>query len=150
MGRRDGRAVTADMPPAEQALPAGVAGGYVAAGTFSLPVELPEGEVRLDFARPSGQAEVTIWAIQVSLLHKLCGTGIVLAATVLLVALIKLAQRWAKRATAPSTPRLIGYGALLVVGALLARGAGLAAAAIVIVLLEVLRNARASQAASSQ
>ena len=76
--------------------------------------------------------------------------GIILAATVLLVAVIKLGQRWTRRTTAPSTLRLLGYGALLVLGALLVGGAGLIAAAVVIMLLEVLRNVRGSRAASSQ
>ena len=142
--------------PAGEAMPTAGVGGYVAAGTFSLPVELPEGEVRLDFARPSGQAEVTIWAIRVSLIHKLCGTGIVLAAIVLLAAVIKLAQRLTRRATVPSTWRLIVYAVLLVAGTLLARGIGLAAgagliaAAVIILLLEMLRNASAGQAPSPQ
>ena len=66
------------------------------------------------------------------------------------MAVIKLARRWTRRATAPSTQHLIAYGLLLVVGALLVGGAGLVAAAVVVMLLEILRHVRAARAASSQ
>ena len=61
-----------------------VRAGYVSAGTFSLPIEMPEAGVRLDFARPSGDPEVTVWALRTTLIHKLYGTGALILAVALL------------------------------------------------------------------
>lgn len=43
-------------------------GGWVAGGNYSLPVELPQGQVVLDFARPAGDCQLSIWAISRSFL----------------------------------------------------------------------------------
>ena len=53
---------------------------YVAKGTYSLPISLPDGQIRLDFARPAGDAELSIWAMPTKTLHALYGTIAVLIA----------------------------------------------------------------------
>ncbi len=63
---------------------------YVAKGVYSLPVTLPEGEVRLDFARPSGEAELSILAIPTSTIRSLYATLAVTVATLVALGLIKI------------------------------------------------------------
>ena len=81
---------------------------YVAAGVYSLPVTLPEGETRLDFARPSGDAELSILAIPVNTIHNLYGTVTVILALLVVMALIRI---WPERNKEKqlSTRRLVGY-----------------------------------------
>ena len=47
----------------------------VASGTFSLPIDLPEGEFQMDFARPGGDAELGLYAIPKALPSRLWTTG---------------------------------------------------------------------------
>jgi autotransporter-associated beta strand protein len=75
----------------------GSTSGYVAGSTFSLPVSLPDGQVRLDFVRMGGDAEVTILAIPARLSSNLYATGTIL---VLLVVLAVLYRFIARRRTA--------------------------------------------------
>ena len=78
---------------------------YTARGTYSLPVTLPgsaasgpvPGEVRLDFARPSGQAQLTLWAVPVSTIYRLYGTAGILAALLVVLAVSKVWPTSAKR-----------------------------------------------------
>ncbi len=80
----------------------------VASGTFSLPVELPEGEVQLDFARPGGGAELSIYAIPVALSQGLWTTGEIIFA---LLVFWLLARRWSRVQRQGGIPprRLLGY-----------------------------------------
>jgi hypothetical protein len=48
---------------------------YAAGGTFSLPVTLPEGQVQLDFARPGGDAEVSVLVVSEELVGRAYGTA---------------------------------------------------------------------------
>ncbi len=57
---------------------------YAPPGTFSLPINLPEGEVQLNFAKPSGDAELTLWALNMGLIIRLLRTGII-AVIILLI-----------------------------------------------------------------
>ncbi|UCC97797.1 MAG: hypothetical protein JSW66_18375 [Phycisphaerales bacterium] len=113
---------------------------YTARGTYSLPVSLPEGEVRLDFARPSGEAELSLWAVPVRMIHKLYGTIAILAALLAILALVKIwPQPQSRQPT--SARRIIGY-ALLFVALSLALGiSGVLISLVVIVLCEARRGA---------
>ena len=113
---------------------------YTARGTYSLPVTLPEGEVRLDFARPSGQAQLTLWAVPLSTIRKLYGSAAIVAA---LFAVLALAKVWPKpQSRQPaSAKRIIGYGLLLIALSLLLGPLGLLVSLFVIVLCEARRGA---------
>jgi hypothetical protein len=63
---------------------------YVATGVYSLPVSLPEGEIRLDFARPGADAKLTLWAVPTRLLQTLYGTVAVIVAALVLLGLIRI------------------------------------------------------------
>jgi hypothetical protein len=58
---------------------------YVAGGTLSLPMELPEGGLQLDFIRNGGDAELTFWAVRSSFIDGAYVTGGVLIALAALV-----------------------------------------------------------------
>jgi hypothetical protein len=79
---------------------------YVAKGTYSLPVILPEGEVRLDFACPAGKAQLDIWAVPQTTITNLCATAAVIATLLILLAIIKL---WPANAAPISLKRAIIY-----------------------------------------
>jgi len=113
---------------------------YTARGTYSLPVTLPQGEVRLDFARPSGQAQLTLWAVPLSTIRKLYGTAAILA---VLLAVLALARTWPRpQSRQPaSAKRIIGYGLLLIALSLVLGLLGLFASLLVIVLCEARRGA---------
>jgi hypothetical protein len=113
---------------------------YVAKGIYSLPVTLPEGEVRLDFARPSGEAELSIWVVSVSIIRKLYGTLAVMAALILVLGIIKV---WPKPETRRpiSVKRIIVYIALLVVLTVISGLIGLLASLFIILLSESRRGA---------
>jgi hypothetical protein len=91
-----GRGVVVDQAYAPQSASTGTQ-LYTARGTYSLPVTLPRsasagqapGEVRLDFARPSGQAQLTLWAVPLNTIRKLYGTAAILAALFAVLALVK-------------------------------------------------------------
>ena len=55
---------------------------YAGGGTFSLPVSLPEGQVQLDFARPGGDAEVSVLVVSEELSDRAFGTAGVIGALV--------------------------------------------------------------------
>jgi hypothetical protein len=113
---------------------------YVAKGIYSLPVTLPEGEVRLDFARPSGEAELSIWVVSVSTIRKLYGTLAVMVALILVLGIIKV---WPKPETRRpiSVKRIIVYIALLVVLTVILGLIGLLVGLFIILLSESRRGA---------
>jgi len=113
---------------------------YTARGTYSLPVTLPEGEVRLDFARPSGQAQLTLWAVPLSTIRKLYGSAAIVAAMFAVLALAKAWPRPQSRQPA-SAKRIIGYGLLLIALSLVLGPLGLLVSLFVIVLCEARRGA---------
>jgi hypothetical protein len=79
---------------------------YVAKGTYSLPVALPEGEVRLDFARSAGQAQLSIWAVPVATIRNLQATAAVVVALLIVLGIIKI---WPAGAAPISAKRAIIY-----------------------------------------
>ncbi len=74
---------------------AGQDGGYiyVSGSTFSLPVNLPDGQVRLDFVRMGGDAEVTVLAVPLRLSNNLYATGTLLV----LLAIVAVLWRFIAR-----------------------------------------------------
>lgn len=85
---------------------------YVAGGTYSLPVSLPGGGIRLDFARPSGQPRLSVLAVPVTMIQKCCGAAIVLVVLLALLAVIKIWPKTTRRAPL-STKLIILYIVLL-------------------------------------
>ena len=87
---------------------------YTASGTYSLPVTLPAGEVRLDFTRPSGGAELSLWAVPAETLDNLYGTAAVVVTVLVMAGLVKV---WPRSATKHpiSARHIVGYILLLVV-----------------------------------
>ena len=77
---------------AASAQAAGESGGepYVGRAVYSLPVTLPQGEVRLDFARPGGDVEISLWAVPTSTLKNLCRTLIILVAVLIAMGLVRI------------------------------------------------------------
>ena len=67
-----------------------VAEAYVTRAVYSLPVTLPQGEVRLDFARPGGDVEISLWAVPTSTLKNLCRTLIILAAVLIALGAVRI------------------------------------------------------------
>jgi hypothetical protein len=90
---------------------------YVSKGIYSLPVALPEGEVRLDFARPSGGARLSIWAVPVGALHKVYCTLAVFAGVIVALGLVKLWPHGGARQPV-SARRAVVYLLLIVAPAL--------------------------------
>ena len=117
---------------------------YVARGTFSLPVGLPElGGVTLDFARPSGDAELSLWAVREDSIDAAWGTfGILVALAVAAVLYRMLARRtgngW------PAIPWAVWglYALALLLGTSILGLVGLAAALMAVAVLEWLRRRR--------
>ena len=70
---------------------------YVAGGVYPLAVSLPAGEVRLDFARPGGEAVLSVWALRASVVHALYRTLAIFGLCVLVVALAVVWPRNIKR-----------------------------------------------------
>ncbi|MDD4891663.1 MAG: hypothetical protein PHU85_17225, partial [Phycisphaerae bacterium] len=62
------------------------AGQVATASTFSLPVNLPAGEVEMTFARPADQPQVVVWVVQDGVIRMGVGLAVVVAALVLLLA----------------------------------------------------------------
>ncbi len=90
-----GRIVTDDVG-------VGSGSGYVPAGTFSLPVSLPEdGHVRLDFAFPGGEGKVSVLAVPERAVEASQDTAVVLAlaggALLLAFVLRRVRRRFARR-----------------------------------------------------
>jgi hypothetical protein len=113
---------------------------YVAAGTYSLPVTLPAGAVRLDFARPMGEAELTILAVPINAIHRLYGSLAVLAVLFVLLAAVKL---WPQpRETKPITAkRIILYVVPLVALVVLLGLLGVIVSVLIVLILEAQRGA---------
>ena len=70
---------------------------YVGGGTFSLPVQLPQGEVQLDFSHPAGGASVAVWAVSLPLVHATYGTAGLVASLIVLLLARKGWKRLARR-----------------------------------------------------
>ncbi|UCE50679.1 MAG: hypothetical protein JSW47_11035 [Phycisphaerales bacterium] len=119
---------------------------YIASGTYSLPVTLPAGEVRLDFARPSGGAELSLWAVPQETLDNLYGTAAVIVGLLVIAGLVKI---WPRSATKRpiSVGRIVGYILLLVVLTVLLGLLGVIISLLVILLSEARRGAFVRQAA---
>jgi hypothetical protein len=115
---------------------------YVAGGVYSLPVSLPEGEVRLDFARPSGSAELRIWAVPVGMINKLYGSVTITGLLCLLLLIIRVWPRPTSRV--PLTAgRVIKYVLLLIMLSVFLGLFGLVASLFIILLNESVKGAAA-------
>jgi hypothetical protein len=112
---------------------------YVARGTYSLPVTLPEGEVRLDFARPAGRAQLSLWAMPVSAIRSLYSALAVIAALFVALGVIKIWPRPVERRPI-SVKRIIVYVLLLVVVTLIVGLLGLLISLFVILVCEARRG----------
>jgi hypothetical protein len=125
-----------------------VGAAYIARGTYSLPVTLPAGQVRLDFARPMGDAELSIWAIPSGASRKLY-TGLIVI--IALLAALALIRNWPESAARQpmSLNRTIIYGVVLVVFALVLGLLGLLISIVTIVLIETARAVSASRPAAA-
>ena len=135
-----GQAVNADMDIYDNGGTQGSAAGtYVSGGTYSLPVSLPTGGIQIDFARPSGGALLSIWAVDAELLSKIYGTAAIVVSLLIVLAAIKF---W----TSPSTNkgftarRIAGYVILLAVSVIVLGIVGCIGAVILIGLLEIARR----------
>ena len=117
----------------------GAPGGYVAAGMMSLPVELPAGGVELHFARPGGDAAVTLWAVRTSMLDGLGRAGGVLLALVVVFIAARLWRHWAARAAVPARGSVIAYVVLLALLLALLGPAGLILAVLLVPSAELIR-----------
>ena len=117
---------------------------YTASGTYSLPVTLPAGEVRLDFTRPSGGAELSLWAVPLETLDNLYGTAVIVA-VLMIAGLVKI---WPRSATKRpiSARHIVGYILLLVVLTLVLGLLGLFVSLLVILLSEARRGVFVRQA----
>ncbi|MHC4212571.1 MAG: hypothetical protein ACYSWP_04255 [Planctomycetota bacterium] len=128
------------VPLADKQVAAEQMDAYVAKGTYSLPVSLPQGQIRLDFARPAGDVELTIWAMPTRTLYALYGTAAVLVALALLLGGIKL---WPKSGPRMSISKKRGflYLSILILTLLLLGFAATLIAVLVIVAIEARRSA---------
>ena len=120
--------------------PSGEGEVYIASGTYSLPVTLPAGEVRLDFARSSGGAELSIWAVPIETLDNLYGTAAIVVTVLVIAGLVKIWPRSIKK-NPISARHIIGYILLLILLPLLLGLLGLLISLIVILLSEAKRGA---------
>jgi hypothetical protein len=121
---------------------------YTARGIYSLPVTLPRstssgqapGEVRLDFARPSGEAELSLWAVPVSTIANLYETIAIVAG---LLAIAVLAKIWPQPQNKQpmSAKHVISYALLLVVLTLVLGLLGLLISLFIVLLSEARRGA---------
>lgn len=114
---------------------------YTAAGVYSLPVALPQGEVRLDFARPAGGAVLTVWAVPLAGMHNTYAAVSVVLVWLLTMTVVRLwPQRRSPHRIAPRY--LVAYGALLFLLAALMGVLGLVIALAVVVVAEMRRRSR--------
>jgi len=127
----------------------GVAYGYVAGGMFSLPVDLPGGEVELHFARPGGDAEVTLWVVRSSVIDGASQTGIVVVFLVVLLVAIRVWRGWSKRVTTPPVGLIIAYVTLLVILAAVAGLAGAVVTVLLVAVFEIVRHRVGSRKAAA-
>ena len=112
---------------------------YVARGIYSLPVTLPEGEVRLDFARPAGQAQLSLWAMPARAIRSLYSALAVIAALFVALGIIKIWPQPVERKPI-SVKRIIVYVLLLVVVTLIVGLLGLLISLFVILVCEARRG----------
>lgn len=129
--------------PGRPSVPAAASAGeslYTAKGTYSLPVTLPEGEIRLDFYRPAGQAELSLWAVSQGTMRKLYGT---IALMVGLLVIAGLAKVWPRPQTRQpiSAKYIVLYIALLVILTFVLGLVGLFISLVVILYSEAKRGA---------
>jgi len=117
---------------------------YAAQGIYSLPVSLPAGEVRLDFARPAGGAQLSILAIPVNSIHNLYGSITVIGAMLLVMGLIKIWPKHDKKLQLP-TKRMIAYLALLLLLSFILGLLGLFISFLIILMCETRRSASAKR-----
>jgi len=111
---------------------------YVAAGTYSLPVTVPQAPVTLSFATPSGTPTLSILAVPVRTLHKAYTAAAVLALAAILLAAIK---RWPKIETPPLSNRLIVlYIVILAALTILFGLIGIAAAVLTVLAITALQR----------
>lgn len=115
---------------------------YVAGGTYSLPVSLPTDGVRLDFARPGGDAQLSIVAIPVGMIRNAKSTAIIAILAAITVVIIKFWPTGFQPATM-KTGYVIIYLAVLTALTIIAGIFGLIAAAAFIALCEHKRARRA-------
>jgi hypothetical protein len=115
---------------------------HVAGGTYSLPVSLPADGVRLDFARPGGDAQLSIVAIPVGMIHNAKSTAIIAILATIAVVIIKFWPRGFQPATL-KTGYVILYLAVLTALTIMSGIFGLIAAAAFIALCEYNRARRA-------
>ena len=146
-----------DLPPAEGTWDdagvggqAGPGGGYVAAGTFSLPVSLPEGGVRLDFDRPFGDATLSVWAVRADLVHRLYATTGILMAVVVLAVVVKLLRRFNQGRLLPPKAVIVGYIIAIGVLVLAAGGLGLCVGIGLALIIELIRRPLAAAMAAGK
>ncbi|MCP4711353.1 MAG: hypothetical protein GY869_22260 [Planctomycetes bacterium] len=120
---------------------------YVSGNTYSLPVNLPGGEVRLDFAHPSGEVELSILVIPVNRIHTLYGSLVVLAVLVVLCVVIAKWPRMDRREPL-TVRRVIGYVSLAVLLTLILASLGLLISVVIIIISEGARHVAASKSKS--
>ena len=125
----------------------GIARGYVTTGAYSLPVELPAGEIRLDFARPGGEAELAVVAVAVGTINNLWSTAAVIASLAIVALIMRFWPRLTRHkhgdgaAGKPGVGAVVGYALLLLLMTALCGPLGLGTAIIIVLLIEVLRRA---------
>jgi hypothetical protein len=112
---------------------------YVAGATYSLPVTLPQGGIRLHFARPLGDPELSIWAVPINTMRKLYASVAVIVVLILLLAAVKFWPSPTEKKPI-SRKRIMLYVALLVGSVLLLGLLGLIISAVVLLLLEARRG----------
>ncbi len=115
---------------------------YVAGGVYSLPVSLPEGEVRLDFARPSGGAKLRIWAVPIGMINKLYGSVTITGLLCLLLLIIRVWPRPTRRVPL-TVGRVIKYVLLLIMLSAFFGLFGLVTSLFIILLNESVKGAAA-------
>jgi hypothetical protein len=113
---------------------------YVSHGTYSLPVSLPAGGVQIDFARPTGGASLSIWAVDAKLISNIYGTATIAVSLLIALAAMKFWPRPSAKKNMRAI-RLIGYFALLLIATAILGAFGCGAAIILIALMEAARGA---------
>ncbi len=109
---------------------------YTSQNIYSLPVSLPSGgEIRLDFARPSGQAELSIWAVPQKTITNLVATLVIVVLLAVLVAIMKIWKQFSKKRAIPGKTMIV-YVVLFVISTLLFGIFGLIASILIILVNE--------------
>ena len=83
-------------------------------GSYSIAVDLPVSGIQLDFAHPSGDAVLTVWAVSRNLLKKLLGTVSIIVLLILAAAIIRYWPK-PKGDNTISVKRMVVYISLFVV-----------------------------------